>query len=214
MAASILKAGIAVVLVAVAAAASAQTPDRNRLPINIEVKGPTNFDTQNGVLNFSDITITQGDIRITAERAVATGVDFEDSRWEFSGTVRIKTVEAQLASETARVRFSKGEIQSASITGAPATFEQKREDKLARGRANRIDYDLGRGAVEFAGDAWLSDGRNEVAGATLVYSTASGSVNSSEPVKFTIKPGETAAQPQSQPPAPAPAQPPAPKPAP
>jgi len=210
MAASLLKAGIAVMLAAVAGAASAQTPDRNRLPINIEVKGPTSFDTQNGVLNFSDITITQGDIRITAQRAVATGVDFEDSRWEFSGTVRIKTVEAQLASDTARVRFSKGEIQSASITGGPATFEQKRDDKLAQGRANRIDYDLGRGAVEFAGDAWLSDGRNEVAGATLVYSTASGNVKSNEPVKFTIQPGETSAQP----PAPAPAQPPAPQPVP
>ncbi len=192
MASSLLKAGIAVMLAAAAGAALAQTPDRSQLPIKVEAKGPTDFDTQNGVLIFNSITISQGDVRITADRAVATGLDFEESRWEFSGSVRIKTLEAQLASDTARVRFSKGEIDSASITGSPATFEQKRKEELARGRANRIDYDLGRGAVELAGDAWLSDGSTEITGATLVYSTVTQRVLSDREVTITIQPGESA----------------------
>ncbi len=214
MASLLHRLAIAAVFVAAASTAAAQTPDRSQLPIKVEAKGPTDYDTQNGVLIFNSVTIVQGDIRISADRAVASGLDFDDNRWEFSGAVRITTPEAQLASDTARVRFSKGEIESASITGAPATFEQKRDDKLAQGRANRIDYDLGRGAVEFAGDAWLSDGRTEITGATLVYSTVNQRVVSDEKIVITIQPGESApATTTTTTPATAPASP-APKPAP
>ena len=191
MASSLRKLGVAVLLAVAAGAALPQTPDRDQLPIKVEAKS-TDFDTQNGVLVFNDITIAQGDIRITAERAVASGLDFEDSSWEFTGVVRITTLEAKLASDSARVRFSKGEIQSASIAGSPATFEQKRKEELAQGKANRIDYDLGRGAVELAGDAWLSDGRTEITGATLVYSTVNQRVISDREVVITIQPGESA----------------------
>ncbi len=174
-----------------AAAAAAQEAERSQLPIKVEARS-SDFDYQKGVLAFDGITISQGEIRITAERAVASGLDFEDSRWEFSGTVRISMPEAALASDTANVRFGRGEIQSATVTGGPATFEQRREDELAQGRANRIDYDLGRGAVELAGDAWLSDGRTEITGATLVYSTISQRVVSRQQVVITINPNEPA----------------------
>ena len=100
---------------------------------------------QKGVVEYGAVTITQGQIRITADRAVTTGVDFEDSKWQFSGTVRITLPDSAIASDEAEVKFSGGEILSAAVTGAPATFEQKRKDELARGRANRIDYDMKRG---------------------------------------------------------------------
>ena len=204
MAASRLKTGF-VVLVALAGAAQAQGPDRSTLPINVKAES-SDFDTQNGVLVFNSIEIAQGDIRITAERAVATGLDFEDSRWEFTGQVQITMPESGVASESARVRFGGGEVQSATVTGSPATFEQKREEQLTKGRANRIDYDLQRGTVEFAGNAWLSDGRNEVAGATLVYSTTNQRVISKQPVVITIQPGDSTPEAtKTPPPAPAPA---------
>ncbi|MGH8197090.1 MAG: LptA/OstA family protein [Steroidobacteraceae bacterium] len=173
-----------------AAMHAAAAQERNQLPIDIKADS-SDFDYQNGVLVFEAITITQGQIRITADRAVASGLEFEDSRWEFSGTVRITMPEAALASDTARVRFSGGQIASATVTGAPATFDQQRKDEHAQGRANRIDYDLGLGAVELAGDAWLFDGRTEITGATLVYSTANQRVISQEPVVITIQPEET-----------------------
>jgi lipopolysaccharide transport protein LptA len=181
-------------LAAVALVAAAQEPERDQLPIKVEARS-SDFDYQKGVLVFDGITISQGEIRITAERAVASGLDFEDSRWEFDGTVRISMPESTLASDTARVRFAKGEIQSATVTGGPATFEQRRDQELAQGRANRIDYDLGRGAVELAGDAWLSDGRTEITGATLVYSTISQRVVSRQQVVITINPNERAPEP-------------------
>lgn len=172
-----------------AAVHAAQAQERSQLEIQVVARS-SDFDYQNGVLVFDAITITQGQVRITADRAVASGLDFKDSRWEFSGTVRITMPEFALASDTARVRFTGGQIASATVTGAPATFEQLRKEEHAQGRANRIDYDLGRGAVELAGDAWLFDGRTEITGATLVYSTANQRVISQKPVVITIQPEE------------------------
>ncbi|MGB5131989.1 MAG: LptA/OstA family protein [Steroidobacteraceae bacterium] len=178
-----------------AAAGVAMAQDRDRLPITVEARS-SDFDYKNSVLVFNDVTIVQGPTRITAQKAQASGLDFEDSRWEFSGSVRMTLTDGTLASDTARVRFAKGEIQSATVTGQPATFEQRRQAELAQGHANRIDYDLGRGTVELAGKAWLSDGRNEITGATLVYSTGSQRVISKEQVVITIKPREQAPAPK------------------
>jgi len=171
---------------------------RDRLPITVEAES-SDFDYKNSVLVFNDVSIVQGPTRITAQKAQASGLDFEDSRWEFSGAVRMTLTDGALASDTARVRFAKGEIQSATVTGQPATFEQRGQAELAQGHANRIDYDLGRGTVELAGAAWLSDGHNEITGATLVYSTGSQRVISREQVVITIKPHEQAPAPPPPP---------------
>lgn len=179
----------AIALLAACTAAAAQ--EREQLPIQLEARSQ-DLDFQNGVLKFDTVTITQGQVRITAERAVANGLDFKDSAWEFSGSVRISMPESTLASDTARVRFAGGEVASAVVTGTPATFTQQREGQQSEGHANRIDYDLQRGTVEFTGDAWLKDGRNEVTSETLVYSTATQRVISKEPVVITIQPGEAA----------------------
>jgi len=177
------------------AACGAGAQDRNQLPITVEARS-SDFDYRNSVLVFNDVTIVQGATRITAERAQASGLDFEDSSWEFSGSVQILMSDGSLASDAARVRFAGGEIQSATVTGVPATFEQRRQAELTKGRANRIDYDLGRGTVELAGEAWLSDGRNEITGATLVYSTGSQRVISREQVTITISPRESPTEPK------------------
>lgn len=195
MACSVPSAALALALAAFAAGAQ----DRSQLPIKVEARS-SDFDYQASVLVFNGITISQGDIRITAETARASGLDFEDSSWEFSGSVRIAMTDSNLASDSARVRFSGGQIHSATVTGAPASFEQKRDQQVAQGRANRIDYDLGRGTVELAGNAWLTDGRNEITSATLVYSTVNQRVISREPVTFTIQPRESAPEEAPAPP--------------
>lgn len=174
-----------------AACSGAGAQERINLPIQLKASS-LDFDSQKGVVEYGTVLITQGEIRISADRAVTTGVDFDDSKWQFSGTVRITTPESALASDTAEVRFAGGEIQSAAVTGGPATFEQQRNEDLARGRARRIDYDLKRGTVELAGDAWLSDGKTEITGEKLVYSTANQRVVSQEQVLITIQPGEAA----------------------
>src|SRR6202008_665916 len=127
MASSLPRLAIAIALqLGAAAACGAAAEDRSKLPIKVEARA-SDFDYQNNVLVFDEITISQGDIRIVAKRAEASGLNFEDSRWQFNGDVRITMPDSGMASETARVRFSGGEIQSATVTGAPATFEQHRK---------------------------------------------------------------------------------------
>jgi lipopolysaccharide transport protein LptA len=186
-----LLASLALAAACAGAGVGAYAQEREELPIQLNAS-TTDFDYQKGVLKFESITITQGEVRITAERAEATGLDFNDSTWELKGAVRIQMPEASLASDTARVRFAGGEVASAAVTGAPATFQQRSDKELAQGRANRIDYDLQRGTVELDGEAWLSDGKTEMTGGKLVYSTANQRVVSRDPVTITIQPGKPA----------------------
>lgn len=191
----------ATILAACTAVAGAQ--EREQLPIQVEARCGTDFDYSKGVFKFCGITITQGAVKITAENAVANGLDPKDGSWEFSGAVRISMPTSALASDTARVRFTAGEISSAAVTGAPATFRQERKDQHAEGRANQIDYDMKRGTVVLDGDAWLSDSGKEITGTKLVYSMTNQRVVSQDgPVVITIQPGEapvTAPKPKPQP---------------
>ena len=67
--------------------------------------------------------------------------------------------------------FKNNAIASASIKGSPAQFEQqlKEKNQIARGRATAIDYDVKAATVRLTGDAWLTDGQNEIRGNTLIY---------------------------------------------
>jgi lipopolysaccharide transport protein LptA len=148
--------------------AAAAQPRRD-LPVEVDAAS-SEFDYKNNVLVFHSVQITQGDIRVRSETARATGLDFARSRWQFDGKVRIDVTDGFLTSDAATVTFADNRIARAEITGRPSKFEQRRQDKLARGRAERIDYDFSAATVKLSGDAWLSDGRNEITGQTLLYS--------------------------------------------
>lgn len=179
-------------LLLTAVAAQAATP-RALAPIDVEAES-SDFDYRNGVLVFRKVRITQGDSRVEAERATATGLEFDNSRWQFEGSVLIHAQGGRLASDAATVHFADNEIASAEATGRPATFAQTRGERRAEGRAERIDYDLGTGRVRLVGSAWLSDGRNEITGSTLVYSMrdervlAEAGEQGGQPVRITINP--------------------------
>lgn len=148
-------------------------PGNSEQPITLEAAS-SDFDYRNNSLQFTRVHITQGDLDVTAQQASATGLEFENSEWRLTGQVTIRVPGGMLRSDEARVQFRNNEIVRAAIRGSPADFEQQlREDgQLARGRASAIDYDVKQRTVQLQGDAWLSDGRNEIAGSTLVYDIA------------------------------------------
>ena len=183
---------LAALLAAAAPLALAASP-RASMPISVEADS-SDFDYKNGVLVFSRVRISQGDARVEADRATATGLEFENSQWRFEGQVRITAEGGFLASDVATVRFVGNEIADAEVAGSPARFSQQRGEQHAEGRADRIDYDLTSGRVRLAGEAWLSDGTNEISGSTLVYSmreervVAEASEQGGQPVRITINP--------------------------
>ena len=146
---------------------SAATSDQ---PIVLDAAS-SDFDYKNNTLLFRRVKITQGTMQVEAEEARANGLNFENSEWNLSGDVRIQMPDRRLNSGAAQVTFRNNEIARAVIRGQPASFEQRLKDegKLARGRARSIEYDVQAGTVRLTGDAWLTDGQNEIQGDTLIY---------------------------------------------
>jgi lipopolysaccharide export system protein LptA len=167
--ASLLAAACSFAAVATALAVEPHGPQiDDSAPIQLEA-GPSNFDYKNSRLVFHSVRISQGGIAIEADEGTATGLDFKESKWLFTGHVRITVPDGSLQSDEARILFAANLISSADISGSPARFEQKGDRSIARGRATHIIYQPGPGTLKLVEDAWLSDGNNEISGQSLVY---------------------------------------------
>jgi lipopolysaccharide transport protein LptA len=145
--------------------------DTRKLPISLDAAS-SQVDYKTNTVVFKDVVISQGDTKVQADHAHATGLDFDNSRWTFEGNVRINAEQqGSLRSDQAVVEFRNNRISKATIQGSPAEFEQKRadSDQMARGHAREIVYDLNDGSIRLSKDAWLSDGHNEISGPQLVY---------------------------------------------
>jgi lipopolysaccharide transport protein LptA len=177
------------------AAKAALGPTQSDLPISLDARS-SEFDYGKNRLAFHTVTITQGKLRVEAGEATATGLNFDNSQWQFTGDVRITMENGSLRSDRADVTFARNQIARAVINGAPATFEHTltKPPQTARGRANVIEYDVVNGTVRLAEGAWLSDGQNELSGETLVYDVRTERVIANAPasgdqrVRITINP--------------------------
>ncbi len=140
------------------------------LPITLDATS-SEFDRQNNQLKFEGLRIRQGGLRIEADDAEVTRLDFENSVWTLRGNVVIKSDNTQAWCDEADVQFKNHQLAQAQLRGEPARFEQQRSDsdEVARGRASTIDYDLLGSNIKMSENAWLSDGANEVSGARIAY---------------------------------------------
>jgi lipopolysaccharide transport protein LptA len=151
---------------------SIPAPSKNarKLPIDI---ASSKVDYTGDSVVFQDVVITQGDTRVQADRAHATGLDnFDNSRWTFEGNVRINGEQhGSLKSDVAIVEFKNNNISKATAIGNPAEFEQKRSDtdEVAKGHAHEIVYNVSDGTVRLSNDAWVWDGHNSLSAPELVY---------------------------------------------
>jgi lipopolysaccharide transport protein LptA len=197
-----LAAALAAGLLGVAAAAQAP---RSTEKIVLDAV-PVEIDTRKNTAVLRDVVITQGETRIQANEArVKGGLDFQNGEWTISGDVRIKAEGGSLRSDKAVVAFRNNLISRATITGAPAEFEQLRTDgTTAHGRANTIDYETSSGMVSFREDAWLTFGCNEITGQQFAYNLKTQSFQGQDQqpagtrigrVTFTIQPGASSGKP-------------------
>jgi lipopolysaccharide export system protein LptA len=145
----------------------------------------SNIDYRTNTAVFKDIAISQGDTRLTAERASATGVGFTDSQWTFAGQVVIVLQPlGTLWADQAVVEFRNSELAQVTATGSPAHFEQRRTDsgQPTHGHADRITYDAKQDTVRLYGHAQLSNGRNmEISAPVVVYDVQSDKLHAEAP---------------------------------
>ena len=195
MAASIRKfitAGVAAIALAGLHARAAKLEQQ---AISLDAES-SELDYKNNNLIFRKVRIAQGNMSVSADQAQANGLDFENNRWVFRGNVKITMDGGQLNSEEADITFVKKLLSNAVVNGNPASFEQRlaKSAKLVQGRADTIDYDVAKGVVRFAKNAWLSDGQNEIRGDSLKYNVlaenivAEGSEQGSQRVHIIITP--------------------------
>lgn len=158
---------------------SAAAPDRLRLATPGEAislsAAKTRIDYKTHHALLEDVVITQGDLKVTADRASATDLDFEKSRWTFTGNVHVSSLDhGELTSDTATIDFRDKQMQTAAVTGHPAEFEQtaSKSGVLAKGHADSIVYTVAQSTVRLEGDAWLEYGTTKIAGPLLVYDIA------------------------------------------
>ena len=137
--------------------------DGDLLPIVLDAES-SSFDQKNDTVVFRGLQITQGELGIRADQAVASALDFERSEWSFSGNVRITVEFANIEADTALLVFEDHALLTAELTGQPARFEDlspTRRQPIS-GSANRLTFDNVDKVLRLSEGARLSEGSNEM----------------------------------------------------
>jgi lipopolysaccharide transport protein LptA len=140
------------------------------------------LDYKNNIMIYHKVRIAEGDMSVAADQAQTSGsggLNFDNSRMVFRGSVKIMMEQGQIVADVAEITFAKKLLAKAVVNGKPASFEQPiaKTGKLARGHADTIDYDVTKGVVHLSGNAWLSDGQNEIHGESLKYNVLAQSIS-------------------------------------
>ncbi len=97
----------------------------------------------------------------------------------YSGNVTIEQGTLKIAADNITLNLdNKRSIKSAVATGRPATMQQivTQEKGLAKGQANKIDYNAVTGIVTLSGNAKLTQAGASFSGSTIRYSLKLGDV--------------------------------------
>lgn len=121
-------------------------------------------------LLMQQVVINQGGYEIRAAQARASGIDFRNSEWVFTDSVRITTPTGTINAAQAIVSFSRETISQLRITGTPAVFQNNLSGKQqAQGQAKHIDYDVTSQQIRLSDSAWFKYGQVEYRGQSVVY---------------------------------------------
>lgn len=166
--ASTVSRALALALALAVPLARAQPPQPG--PIELEADS-SEIDRKNNHLVFHNVEIRQGDMAIRADEAQGTNLEFADAEWVFTGNVHIESAGAKLGADRATLNFASHRVSRATLEGTPVAFERARPGATAptQGRAARVEYDFGKQILQLSGEAWLSEGQNEITGDSITY---------------------------------------------
>jgi lipopolysaccharide transport protein LptA len=163
------------VLGLLAAAASsmlaAQTNDAPREDLLFDSDSLT-LDRRTNLIELQGPSITQGDMHIEADRALATGTEFEQSsEWRFIGHVKITVDTVTIEADTAVFTFENEQLARGELEGQPASFRDSdpEREKPVRGGANKLEYDYVARTLRMSEDAWINKDQYEIQGCDIIY---------------------------------------------
>jgi lipopolysaccharide export system protein LptA len=175
-------------------------------PIELEADS-SEIDHKNNRLVFHNVRIRQGDMSIQAQLAQGSNLEFAQADWVFSGGVQIQSAGTRLEATEATLNFLNHRVHRANLEGTPVAFEQTRPQapEPTRGHAGRIEYDFDKQVLRLTGNAWLSEGQNEITGDSITYEIGNqrviaGADEHGERVRITIVPPPDTPAPDTPPP--------------
>ncbi|MGA9854453.1 MAG: lipopolysaccharide transport periplasmic protein LptA [Gammaproteobacteria bacterium] len=150
-----------------------------------------------------NIQSDHGDFQSDASSNNGTGI--------YTGNVIITQGSIRITADKAILHMLNGEIQTADITGAPATFQQQPDSgPLSHGVADEITYDANKNVVVLTGHAHVQQGERQITGDVIQYNTATehvtatggktsgGRINITIPPKHVTKTAPAKAQPKGK----------------
>lgn len=114
---------------------------------------------------------------IQADQARASGADLANNQIVLRGAVHLELPQkGQLNADTATVTVQESRIGHVHVSGTPVKFEHQAQNsqKIARGHAKTIDYDVVGQRLRFNGDAWFSDGDIQLTAEKIDYDIGTG----------------------------------------
>jgi len=158
--------------------ATAQIVDLDRLPWTIDSE-TMSFDGKTSTIIYTGLQFSQGEISIEADEGRATTREQENSTWQFSGNVVIDLNNGHIECESAELQFDGSVLNTATVTGKPATFELTRTDAddVTYAEAGNLKYDVANGIIEFSEQATITESGNEISSNFLVYNILERRIN-------------------------------------
>jgi lipopolysaccharide transport protein LptA len=159
-------------------AADAQNDEAEELVL---VSETLSFDGQAKLFELHAPQITQGNLRIEADDALATGIDFEaQSEWRFTGSVRITIETTELKADSAVFTFKQKRLSSGELEGMPVSFTDIDEARqtTVNGEARKMSYDNIARTLRLTDTARMQKDNVEFQGCDLIYDFAAERVTS------------------------------------
>jgi lipopolysaccharide transport protein LptA len=130
------------------------------------------LDSKTNLIQLAKPRISQGNLVIEADEALATGVEFDSrSEWRFTGNVRIAVDNAVIEASSAVFTFEQQRLSRGELTGGPAKFSDANpaRDKPISGGADKITYDSILRTLRMSENAWVHKDQYEIRGCDLIY---------------------------------------------
>jgi lipopolysaccharide transport protein LptA len=139
------------------------------------------FDGQAKLFELHEPQITQGNLHIEADDALATGIDFNaKSEWTFTKNVRITIDTTEIEAESAVFTFEQKRLSRGELTGTPVSFTEVDavRQTTVTGEAQQMTYDSIRKTFRLTGTARMQKDNVEFQGCDLIYDSAAERVTS------------------------------------
>ena len=188
---------LSVCIVAAAAAHPVHGAEENAAAQDLLLNSSSmTIDRKTNLFHLREPRITQGDMTIEADEALATGVDFnEHSEWQFTGHVHISVDTTLLEADRAVFTFDADRLARGELDGNPATLTDHggTHREPVQGGASKVIYDYGARTLRMSDQAWINKGRAQIRGCDLIYNLAdegitSGSSDCGESFRIRILP--------------------------